>query len=95
MRVDASIERLLPQVDAYAPAVTCLEPREAELGVRRNQIVTDGRLMAQEVVVHDHANGMFADVVSSCVAFAVAVKAGKRIRTASLEHSSQDVLCHY
>ena len=69
-------------------------PVEAELGVRRRQVVADRRGEVQELGGDPGAHGVHADVLGAGVAAAVAVEAGERIEVAGLELFAEDVLCH-
>ncbi len=91
---DASIEGPLPWAHANAPAIPRFEAGETIFRMRRDQVIADGLLMAQELVIHDDADRMLAAVVRAGVALAVAIKAGDGIGAASLEDSSKYVFDH-
>src|SRR5580658_1247134 len=93
-RHDAGIERSFPRLDAYAPAIAGLQAGESVLGARRNQIVADGCLVAQEFVVDHDTYGVAADVFGTAVAFSVAIEACQRVGATGLQGAAQNVLDH-
>ena len=88
------LERLLPARGAQAPLVAGLQSREAELGVRRRQVVADRGREGQELRGDPGADRVHAHVLGAGVAAAVAVEAGQRVEVAGLELFAEDVLCH-
>lgn len=75
-RHNSRVIRLLPAVDANAPVVTRLQTGESEFRMRRNQVITNGGLVLQKLVIYQHANGVLANVVRTCVALSIAIVPG-------------------
>ena len=71
-----------------------LQAGEAELGVRRRQVVADRRREGEELGRDPGAHGVDAEVLGAGVAAAVPVEAGERVEIAGLECLAEDVLGH-
>jgi|SRR5579863_2297801 len=87
-RHDACLERPFPWLDAYAPPIAGLQSGKAELRARRNEVVPDGRLVAQEFVVDHDTHGMTPDVLRPAVTFSVTIETRQRVGTAGLQGSA-------
>jgi len=92
---DASVVRFFPAFDADAPVIAWLQAGEAVFGAWGDQVIADRRLMPQELIAELDANRMLAQIIRTCIAFAVAIKAGEWIGAASLQSCAQNVLYHY
>src|SRR5205807_8455963 len=75
----------------YAPAVPRLEPREPVLGDRRAQVVADALLVLEELLAHDRADRVAAEITGARAAAPVAVETGQRIVAALLERPAEHV----
>jgi len=84
----------LPKLDADAPLVAGFESREAEFRPGSDQVIADGSLVLEKLVVQQYADRMLSNIVRTRVAFSIAIKSGQRIGTASLQRGSQNVLDH-
>src|SRR5262245_46286828 len=68
----AGLQRLLPARGAQTPAISGLEARETVVGHGRRQIVAARLGEFEEVVGHDDADGMAAEVLRTRIAAGVA-----------------------
>ena len=68
-----------------APAVAGHEAREAVQRHRRREVVADAALVVEELLGHDRADRVAAEILGSGAAAAVAVEAGQRIGAAGLQ----------
>lgn len=93
-RHHAGFKRPFPGFHANTPAVASLKAREAEFGTRRDQVITDGSLVAQELVIHNHADRMLTVIVRTGVALTVTIETCNGIGTTSLKDGSQNVFNH-
>jgi len=75
-RYDAGVIGKLPHLDANAPGIAGFEAGEAEFGVRRNQVVADGGLVAEKGVIDHDADAMASHILGTGVTFAIAIEAG-------------------
>ena len=90
----ASVKGPFPRSHANAPAVAGRQTGKAVFGARCNQVVTDGSLVAQEFVIHNHADCVLTVIVRTGVALTVTIETCNRIGTTSLKDSSQNVFNH-
>ena len=90
-RRDTRVQGLLPAVRAQAPAVARLEPRKPPLGVRCREVVADACTEDEELLRHDSAHGVDAEILAARTAAPVAPEAGQRVEAAGLEWSPEDI----
>ena len=90
-RSDARLESLLPASGDHAPAVARPESRKHPLWLRRYEIVSSRYGELEELLGHNGADDMEADVDTTCTAVAVAKEPGHRIEAAGLELATEDV----
>ena len=94
MRPDPRLVRLLPHLRANAPRIPRLQPRKPPLRPRRNQVVSDRRLVQQKLLRHRHAHMVLADIVRPRIALPIPIKTSQRIRATSLQNTAQNILHH-
>lgn len=74
-----------------APSVAWCQPGKMPLGVRRDEVVVDAGLMGQELLRHDRADGVAADILRAARAATVAIEPGHRIGAARFERATEDI----
>ncbi len=87
----ARFERLLPASRNDAPAIARLQPGEHPLRLGRDEVVPTRHRELQELLGHDGAHDVEADVRALGVAVPVAVEARHRIEATGLELAAEDV----
>ncbi len=92
---DTRIIGFFPAFDTDAPMVARFQSWKAVFTARRDQIVTDRRLVPQKLVAELDTNGVLALVFGSRVAFPVAIKARERVGAAGLQCRAENVLNHH
>lgn len=90
----AGIVRLLPPVDAHAPAIARLQTGKAIFRPGRDEIVAQSLLMLEKIVAKVHADRVLANVLRPCVALPVPVETSQWICAASLQNGAQYILDH-
>lgn len=90
----ASVKGPFPRFHTNAPAVARLKARKAVFGARRDQVITDGSLVAQEFVIHNHTDRMLTGIIRTGVALTVTIETCNGIGTTSLKDGSQNVFNH-
>ena len=90
-RSDARLERLRPALGDDAPAVAGLEAREQPLRLRGHEVVPARAGEREELLGHDRADDVDADVAGAGPAVAVAIEPGHRVERARLEIAAEDV----
>jgi hypothetical protein len=92
---DSGVEGAFEGAHADAPAVAGFEAGEAEFRARGDEIVAYGGLVEQELLIHQDAHGVLAEIVWPGVAFAVAIEACDRICATGLEDAAEYIFNHY
>jgi hypothetical protein len=80
--------RFLPWLNADAPAVAGFEARKTEFGAGGNEVIADGFLVMEEFVIYEDADGVFANIIGSGVAFAVPIETCEGIGAAGLQDTT-------
>lgn len=75
--------------------VASLQAGKAIFAMRGDEVVADRCLVLQKFVGHLHADGVFPNVVRTCIAFSIAIKAGQWICATGLQSSTQNIFGHY
>lgn len=86
----------LPTLRAHAPPVARTQTAEPIRGACRAQVVARLSLLGEELAGDDHAHGVVAEILRSCVAAAVSVEAGQRLGAADFQLAAEYVAigCH-
>ena len=90
-RRDAVVERFLPAARAEAPTVARAEAAEAELRTGRREVVPHRGAEGEELLGHDGAHRVDADILAAGPAGPVAPEPGHGIEAARLERPTEDV----
>ena len=86
----SSFVRLKPALGDHTPPVARLQPRKAERGRRRDQVIADAALLPQEFRGHHRAHQMNG-LIWSRDAAAIAVETRNRICAAALQLAAKDI----
>src|SRR5690349_10692113 len=84
------VRRKPPQRN-HAPAIAGPQPRKAEFGTRRAQVVADLLLVLEELRADNRADRVAADVIRAGAAAAVPVETGQRVGAALGKRGAQHV----
>ena len=88
------IQRAFPARDADTPFVARLQPWEPPFRTWCDKIVSVEHGKIEKLPGDFHANGMQPNVFRTGATKAVAIKAGNRIATATLQFASENVCRH-
>ena len=79
---DAHLPSFLPSGSTQAPLIARLEPRESELGARRDQVITSIETVLQELSRDRNADRMHPAIHWTSVTAPVTKETGQRVMTA-------------
>ena len=93
-RDHARFKRFFPGLGTYTPRIARLKPGKSPLRPWCDQIISNRRLVLEEFGIYHYAHGVETHVLRTAITLSVAIKAGKRLDPARLQHAAQNVLHH-